>query len=87
LPGSCARQEKVGDVCASYQQHEGNRSKQHQQRRTNFFDGLLLRRDQANADTGVAIRKLLLQTLFDCCHLCSRLFEGHTRFQPAYRKE
>ena len=72
-PAREPRQDQVGDVGADDQQQEADRGRNQQQRRPHGGDELFLRRDDAGAPSGVAVRIGRREPAGDHRHLALRL--------------
>ena len=61
LAHGAAREQQVGDVDAGDQQHERDRAGEHEQRRANLLDHLLVNRHERHRPAGIALRRFLLE--------------------------
>ena len=71
-----ARKQKIGDICASDQEHKRNRREKHQQDWLNVAEHVLPERNQARSDSLVVVGKSRRQIARDFAHVRASLFDA-----------
>ena len=83
LPARRPRQQQVRHVAAGDEQHEGHRSQEEHERRTQVAHVGLVQRLQGHALPGAAVGMLLGEAGGDPLHLGTRALDGDARLQAA----
>ena len=69
LPSRCARQQKVRDIRAGYEQHAANRAEQNQHRQSHIAHHVFSQRNDARTPSCVEVVVLALEIRCNACHL------------------